>query len=184
MSSASMTSTKPARREATRWHEAAVRPAQSGTDGGRGSPRPDGHGDGCLLRRQRQGWRLCVRWRCCAKMHRVPAAGAPCHRGRDRRCAGPRLLSGCPVPGRSQVRGAPFRSRFAGGSVRGRRGFRQARRCRAASWADFPVPTGCEEERRFTPLRRLQGLHTDSPSAGGKVSVEADAASGLRAQEG
>jgi Fe-S cluster assembly protein SufD len=50
--------------------------------------------------------------------------------------------------------------------------------------ADFPVPTGREEEWRFTPLRRLRGLHTDSPSAGGKVSEEADAAPGLRAEEG
>jgi Fe-S cluster assembly protein SufD len=41
---------------------------------------------------------------------------------------------------------------------------------------DFPVPTGREEEWRFTPLRRLRGLHTDSPSPGGKVTVDADAA--------
>jgi Fe-S cluster assembly protein SufD len=41
---------------------------------------------------------------------------------------------------------------------------------------DFPVPTGREEEWRFTPLRRLRGLHSDSPTAGGKVTVGADAA--------
>jgi Fe-S cluster assembly protein SufD len=41
---------------------------------------------------------------------------------------------------------------------------------------DFPVPTGREEEWRFTPLRRLRGLHSDSPSTGGKVTVGADAA--------
>src|SRR5215472_786542 len=41
---------------------------------------------------------------------------------------------------------------------------------------DFPVPTGREEEWRFTPLRRLRGLHSDSPAAGGKVTVGADAA--------
>jgi len=29
--------------------------------------------------------------------------------------------------------------------------------------ADFAVPDGREEEWRFTPLRRLRGLHTDSP---------------------
>jgi len=29
--------------------------------------------------------------------------------------------------------------------------------------ADFGVPSGREEEWRFTPLRRLRGLHTDSP---------------------
>jgi len=40
---------------------------------------------------------------------------------------------------------------------------------------DFPVPTGREEEWRFTPLRRLRGLH-NSPVAGGKVTVGADAA--------
>ncbi len=41
--------------------------------------------------------------------------------------------------------------------------------------ADFPVPTGREEEWRFTPLRRLRGLHGDAPLPPGKVSVEADA---------
>jgi Fe-S cluster assembly protein SufD len=40
---------------------------------------------------------------------------------------------------------------------------------------DFPVPTGREEEWRFTPLRRLRGLH-NSPVVGGKVTVGADAA--------
>ncbi len=40
--------------------------------------------------------------------------------------------------------------------------------------ADFPVPTGREEEWRFTPLRRLRGLH-NSPATGGKVTVGADA---------
>jgi Fe-S cluster assembly protein SufD len=39
---------------------------------------------------------------------------------------------------------------------------------------DFPVPTGREEEWRFTPLRRLRGLH-NSPTAGGKVTVGVDA---------
>ena len=29
----------------------------------------------------------------------------------------------------------------------------------SADLADFPVPTGREEEWRFTPLRRLRGLH-------------------------
>jgi Fe-S cluster assembly protein SufD len=43
--------------------------------------------------------------------------------------------------------------------------------------ADFAVPGGREEEWRFTPLRRLRGLHTDSPpvpAAG--VTVEVDPA--------
>jgi len=46
--------------------------------------------------------------------------------------------------------------------------------------ADFPVPTGREEEWRFTPLRRLRSLHTDLGPGDGKVSVDvADAASGV-----
>ncbi len=45
--------------------------------------------------------------------------------------------------------------------------------------ADFGVPTGREEEWRFTPLRRLRGLHTDGPFGDGKVSVVADAAPGV-----
>ena len=47
--------------------------------------------------------------------------------------------------------------------------------------ADFPVPTGREEEWRFTPLRRLRGLHSDALSAAGKVAVEASAAPGIAA---
>jgi len=39
---------------------------------------------------------------------------------------------------------------------------------------DFPVPSGREEEWRFTPLRKLRGLHS-SPVAGGKVTVGGDA---------
>ena len=45
--------------------------------------------------------------------------------------------------------------------------------------ADFGVPTGREEEWRFTPLRRLRGLHTDGPFGDGKVHVVADAAPGV-----
>jgi Fe-S cluster assembly protein SufD len=45
--------------------------------------------------------------------------------------------------------------------------------------ADFPVPAGREEEWRFTPLRRLRGLHTDGPFGDGKVSVVADAGPGV-----
>ncbi len=40
--------------------------------------------------------------------------------------------------------------------------------------ADFPVPSGREEEWRFTPLRRLRGLHADA-SLDGKVGVAVDA---------
>ena len=43
--------------------------------------------------------------------------------------------------------------------------------------AEFAVPGGREEEWRFTPLRRLRGLHTDSPPAPtGTVAVETDPA--------
>ncbi len=35
--------------------------------------------------------------------------------------------------------------------------------------ADFPVPTGREEERRFTPLRRLRGLPPWGP---GKITED------------
>jgi Fe-S cluster assembly protein SufD len=52
---------------------------------------------------------------------------------------------------------------------------------------DFPVPTGREEEWRFTPLRRLRGLHSDAALDLGKVSVEVTADSDItvmRAQHG
>jgi Fe-S cluster assembly protein SufD len=41
------------------------------------------------------------------------------------------------------------------------------------------VPGGREEEWRFTPLRRLRGLHGDGPFGDGKVGVVADAAPGV-----
>jgi Fe-S cluster assembly protein SufD len=41
--------------------------------------------------------------------------------------------------------------------------------------ADFAVPSGREEEWRFTPLRRLRGLHGDAALPPGKVAVESDA---------
>jgi Fe-S cluster assembly protein SufD len=41
---------------------------------------------------------------------------------------------------------------------------------------EFPVPTGREEEWRFTPLRRLRGLHGSAALASAKVAVEVDAA--------
>jgi Fe-S cluster assembly protein SufD len=47
--------------------------------------------------------------------------------------------------------------------------------------SDFAVPTGREEEWRFTPLRRLRGLHTDALLPAGKVAVEADAKSPVTA---
>ncbi|GAA3232092.1 Fe-S cluster assembly protein SufD [Actinocorallia longicatena] len=42
--------------------------------------------------------------------------------------------------------------------------------------ADFDVPSGREEEWRFTPLRRLRGLHDGSAVADGKIIVVVDAA--------
>ena len=53
--------------------------------------------------------------------------------------------------------------------------------------ADFAVPSGREEEWRFTPLRRLRGLHADSLAAAGKVRLDVSAAPGIaavRAQRG
>lgn len=42
--------------------------------------------------------------------------------------------------------------------------------------ADFTVPTGREEEWRFTPLRRLRALHTDAELTQSGVTVEVEAA--------
>jgi Fe-S cluster assembly protein SufD len=48
---------------------------------------------------------------------------------------------------------------------------------RSADPADFPVPDGREEEWRFTPLRRLRGLHADpAPVPTASVRVEVDPA--------
>jgi Fe-S cluster assembly protein SufD len=46
--------------------------------------------------------------------------------------------------------------------------------------ADFPVPDGREEEWRFTPLRRLRGLHADAPAGAGNMTVEIDLAPELK----
>jgi len=45
--------------------------------------------------------------------------------------------------------------------------------------SDFPVPSGREEEWRFTPLRRLRGLHSADVLPVGKVTVEASVAPGV-----
>ena len=47
--------------------------------------------------------------------------------------------------------------------------------------ADFAVPTGREEEWRFTPLRRLRGLHADAAASAAPVSVEIDPAPEVKA---
>ena len=52
----------------------------------------------------------------------------------------------------------------------------------SADLADFPVPTGREEEWRFTPLRRLRGLHGAGELAPGKVRVQVDPAPGVSAE--
>jgi Fe-S cluster assembly protein SufD len=50
--------------------------------------------------------------------------------------------------------------------------------------ADFAVPTGREEEWRFTPLRRLRGLHSDLSPADGKVSTAASPVPGVAIEKG
>lgn len=45
--------------------------------------------------------------------------------------------------------------------------------------ADHPVPTGREEIWRFTPLKRLRGLHQDAPFADGATAVKVEAADGV-----
>ena len=44
----------------------------------------------------------------------------------------------------------------------------------SADLADHPVPTGREEVWRFTPLKRLRGLHDDTPLGGVGVGAEFD----------
>ncbi|MGP3970832.1 Fe-S cluster assembly protein SufD [Streptomyces sp. 6N223] len=45
--------------------------------------------------------------------------------------------------------------------------------------ADFPVPHGREEEWRFTPLERLNGLHDGTAAASGSMKVEVSAPEGV-----
>ncbi|MCZ4499839.1 MAG: sufD [Marmoricola sp.] len=45
--------------------------------------------------------------------------------------------------------------------------------------ADHPVPTGMEEIWRFTPLKRLRGLHADAEFADGGIAVKVEAADGV-----
>lgn len=47
-------------------------------------------------------------------------------------------------------------------------------RISSADPADFPVPSGREEEWRFTPLRRLRGLHDGTAGAGIDLELTAD----------
>jgi Fe-S cluster assembly protein SufD len=48
--------------------------------------------------------------------------------------------------------------------------------------ADHPVPTGKEETWRFTPLRRLRGLHADAPFAAAGLTVELPTVEGVTAR--
>ncbi len=59
----------------------------------------------------------------------------------------------------------------------------RAERTASFDLADFPVPTGREEDWRFTPLDRLGGLHEDTVVADGKVVVEVDAAPEVRVEQ-
>jgi Fe-S cluster assembly protein SufD len=45
--------------------------------------------------------------------------------------------------------------------------------------ADHPVPTGREEVWRFTPLKRLRGLHTDAPFGDAEYTVERQVPDGV-----
>src|SRR3978361_92801 len=49
--------------------------------------------------------------------------------------------------------------------------------------ADHPVPTGREEVWRFTPLKRLRGLHTDAPMTGHSFELSVHAAEGVTAEQ-
>jgi len=47
--------------------------------------------------------------------------------------------------------------------------------------ADHPVPRGLEEIWRFTPLKRLRGVHDDAPLDGDSYKVEVEVADGVTA---
>jgi Fe-S cluster assembly protein SufD len=47
--------------------------------------------------------------------------------------------------------------------------------------SDHPVPTGREEVWRFTPLKRLRGLHDDAPLAGDGYDVKLEVPEGVTA---
>jgi Fe-S cluster assembly protein SufD len=48
--------------------------------------------------------------------------------------------------------------------------------------SDHPVPTGREEVWRFTPLKRLKGLHDDAPLTGDDFDVKVEAPAGVRTE--
>jgi Fe-S cluster assembly protein SufD len=49
--------------------------------------------------------------------------------------------------------------------------------------SDHPVPTGREEVWRFTPLKRLKGLHDDAPLAGEGFDVKVEAPAGVTTEQ-
>jgi Fe-S cluster assembly protein SufD len=57
----------------------------------------------------------------------------------------------------------------------------QSRAERPASFdvADFPVPSGREEDWRFTPLDRLRGLHSGAPASGIRALVTSEVPDGV-----
>jgi Fe-S cluster assembly protein SufD len=55
-------------------------------------------------------------------------------------------------------------------------------RHRSFELADFDVPTGREEDWRFTPLQRLRHLHEDDTAGDGSVTVEVDPAPEVEVQ--
>ncbi len=48
--------------------------------------------------------------------------------------------------------------------------------------ADHPVPTGREEVWRFTPLKRLRGLHDEAPLTGDDFDIKVETPEGVRAE--
>lgn len=48
--------------------------------------------------------------------------------------------------------------------------------------ADHPVPTGREEVWRFTPMRRLHGLHQETPISADTTDIKVEAAAGVNVQ--
>ncbi len=50
----------------------------------------------------------------------------------------------------------------------------RAQRHTSYAAADFPVPTGREEEWRFTPMDRLRGLQSDAPMGEARYDIHAD----------
>src|SRR5215216_5180085 len=50
--------------------------------------------------------------------------------------------------------------------------------------ADHPVPNGREEVWRFTPLKRLRGLHDEAPLTGGGLDVKVESPDGVLVTRG